>query len=230
MKSVTVFLAGSVLLALAGVAFLTGSRAQRHMADAQEQIATQRYAEALDNLAAAERYLGYARWLPIVGERPLREVQARKAAVQYWQGDYDAVLPVEAEPVSVVDESNVDLQLVVANAAFRAGVARSKDRAALVQALSEAANGYATVLKNDTWNEDAAHNYEYTVRLRDLIAKGPSRVSMPQPQPGADLGEGGAPSPSTSMKGFEIYIPREGNERTPDAGEAGKSAPAQRKG
>ena len=33
-----------------------------------------------------------------------------------------------------------------------------------------------------------------------------------------------------ALKGFEIYIPLEGNERTPAGGEAGKSDPNKRKG
>jgi hypothetical protein len=67
------------------------------------------------------------------------------------------------------------------------------------------------------------------VRLRDEIAKG-RRPPTPAPQEGSDLGEGGAPTPATSMKGFEIYIPLEGNERTPEGGEAGKASAKQRKG
>jgi hypothetical protein len=32
------------------------------------------------------------------------------------------------------------------------------------------------------------------------------------------------------MKGFEIYVPLEGNERSPEGGEAGKASETQRKG
>ena len=229
MKTITVFLIAAVVSTAAGAAFLGVARMQRHMADAQEQAATLQYDAALGSLEAAERYLEYGRWLPFVGAESLREVRARKAAVQYWLGQYEAVLPAQAEPVSAVDESNVELQLVVANAAFRHGLTTAKDRTAMVQALSEAANGYATVLKNNQWHEDAAHNYEFTVRLRDALAKG-TRPPIPQPQQGAELGQGGAPSPATTMKGFEIYIPLEGNERTPEGGEAGKASARQRKG
>jgi hypothetical protein len=229
MKDVTVFLVAAVLCATVGIASLTVARLQRHMADAQEQIATLRYEEAQASLDAAERYLEYGQWLPGLGDDSLKEVRTRKAALLYWQGDYEAVLPAQAEPVAAVDESNADLQLVVANAAFRAGLTRAKERADILQSLNEAVNGYAIVLKNDTWNEDAAHNYEFVVRLRDDIAKG-RRPPTPQPEKGADLGEGGAPSPSTTTKGFEIYIPLEGNERTPASGEAGKAEAKQRKG
>lgn len=230
MKSITALLVGAIVCAAAGASALTAARLQRHMADAQEQIATLQYDAAGASLDAAEGYLRLAQWVPFVGPGSLQEVRARQAALQYWQGEYDAVLPTQAEPVAAVDEGNVELQLVVANAAFRAGFARAADRTALVQALSEAANGYAIVLKNDTWHEDAAHNYEFTVRLRDEIAKGRRPPSPQSEAEGADLGESGAPSPATSMKGFEIYIPLEGNERTPEGGEAGKAGPNQRKG
>ena len=229
MKTITGFLVAALLFVIVGMVSLTASRMQGHLADAQERVATLQYAGAQQSLDAAEGYLEYAQYLPWVGSESLQEVRARKAALLYWQGKYEAVLPVQAEPVAAVDESNANLQLVVANAAFRVGLTRAKERTELVQALSEAANGYAIVLKNNEWQEDAAHNYEYVVRLRDQIAKG-QKPPMPPPEQGAELGEGGAPTPATTLKGFEIYIPLEGNERTPEGGEAGKSEANKRKG
>jgi hypothetical protein len=229
MKSITGFVIGAVVCAAIGALSLSAARLQRHMADAQEQVATLQYAEAQESLDAAEAYLEYGQWLPWIGGDSLKEVRARQAALQYWQRQYDAVLPARAEPVAAVDESNVELQLVVANAAFRVGLAQAADRTVAVQALNEAAAGYLTVLRNDTWHEDAAHNYEYVVRLRDEVAKG-RRPPAEGADEGADLGEGGAPSPATTLEGFEIYIPLEGTERAPDGGEAGKAAPNQRKG
>ena len=228
MKSITGLLIGAVVAVAVGAVGLTTARLQGHMADAQERIATRQYDAARDSLDEAERYLEYGRWVPGVGDDSLREVRARKAALQYWQGQYEAVLPAQAEPVAGVDETNVELQLVVANAAFRAGLEGEKDRTAMVQALNEAAGGYLTVLKNNTWHEDAAHNYEYVVRLRDEVAKG--RRPPVDAEQGEDLGESGAPSPATALKGFEIYVPLEGNERTPEGGEAGKAEAKQRKG
>lgn len=229
MKSVSAFLVAAALFAIVGFGALTAARLQRHMADAQERIATQQYDGAQESLDAAEGYLEFARWLPGVGDDALKQVRARKAALLYWRGDYEGVLPAQAEPVAAVDEENAELQLVVANAAYRASLARAKERADTLQALNEAVNGYAIVLKNDTWAEDAAHNYEYVVRLRDEVAKG-RRPPTPQPEQGADLGEGGAPTPATTTQGFEIYIPLEGNERTPASGEAGKAEANKRKG
>ena len=230
MNSIIGFLIGAVLFAVVGTASLTAARFQRHMASAQEQLATLQYPGARESLDAAEGYLEYGRWLPWVGESSLKEVRARKAALQYWQGDYESVLPAQAEPVALVDETNVELQLVVANAAYRFGQARSKDRDSILQALNEAASGYGTVLKNTVWHEDAAYNYEYISRLRDEIARGRRPPVAQQEEAAADLGEEGAPSPDTSLKGFQIYIPLEGSERTPAGGEAGKAGEKQRKG
>jgi hypothetical protein len=229
MNSMTGLLVGAIVAAAVGIAAVTTARLQRHMADAQERIATRQYDAALASLDEAEGYIEYTGWIPGVGDESLREVRARKAALQYWEGQYEAVLPAQAEPVAGVDETNVELQLVVANAAFRAGLKGEKDRTATVQALNEAAGGYLTVLKNNRWHEDAAYNYEYVVRLRDEVAKG-RRPPAGQPDQGADLGESGAPSPATSLKGFEIYIPLEGNEKAPEGGEAGKAEAKQRKG
>lgn len=229
MKAIAGFLGGALVLALLGSAALAAARYERHMADAQQRTSTGQYVAASESLEAAEGYLGYASWLPGAGDDASREISARKAALQYWQRDYDAIVPPQAEPVTAVDESNVELQFVVANAAFRANPADAKDREALVQALSEAAAGYLTVLKNDRWHEDAAYNYEYVIRLRDEVAKGRRQPPEPKEDDG-EFGESGAPSETTNSSGFKIYIPLQGEERNPEGGEAGKSSPRDRKG
>lgn len=229
MKGIAGFLAGAVVLAVLGGGALAAARYERHMADAQQQAATGAYAEAGQSLARAEESLQYSRWLPGVGDDAANEVRARKAALQYWQRQYEELVPAQPEPVAAVDETNVDLQLIVANAAFRLNPSRAKDRQSLVQALDEAASGYLTVLKNSDWNEAAAYNFEYAVRLRDEVAKG--RKSPPEPkEDDGDLGESGAPSEATSSKGFKIYIPLQGEEKNPEGGEAGKSSAKERKG
>jgi hypothetical protein len=228
-KSVTACLAAAAVFVVVGVVALTASRIERSLADAQERSTTQQYALAKESLDAAHGYLRYARWAPRIGDETVREVRAREAALQYWQGDYATVLPAQAEPVAAVDESNVELQLVVANAAFRNGLKGVTERNAAVQVLNEVANGYLTVLKNNVWHEEAAYNYEYVVRLRDEIAKG-RKPPSDQMQQGMDLGESGAPSESTSTKGFQIYVPLQGEEKAPEGGDAGKASEKVRKG
>lgn len=228
MKSVTAYLIAAAIFAGAGAVGLTAARLQRSLADAQEQSSTQQYGLARQSLEAAEGHLRYARWVPQVGDDTVREVRARQAALLYAQGDFASVLPAQAEPVAAVDESNVELQLVVANAAFRAGLKGVTERAAALQALSEVANGYLTVLKNNTWHEEAAYNYEYVIRLRDEVAKG--RRLPPEITPSdMELGSRGAPSDATT-KGFQIYVPLQGDEKSPEGGDAAKATEKTRKG
>ena len=199
------------------------------MAEAEESLSTLRYAEAAENLGEAASYAEYTRWLPGTGGQSARDLRAREASAQYWQQQYAALLPGDADPVSAVDEENLQLQLVVANSVYRAGQARSTTRETSVQALDEAIAGYATVLKGDTWDERAAYNYEYLVRLRDDLAKGRRKGTPEARSEDASLGTAGAPAKSADMQKFEVYIPLEGEERN-QAAEAGKGSPNKRKG
>lgn len=236
MKSVTGFLVGAILLAGLGAVALSASRADQSMADAQELMATRQFDAAAAQLDAADDALRYARWLPWFGGDALREVAAKRASLQYYQGEYAPLLP-EGDPVAAVDENNVPLQFVVANAVFRDKLeqaAKAKpttptvDRQALIQALDESASGYLTVLKGDEFHQDAAFNYEYTVRLRDQVANGQRPPA--QAAENAELGESGAPSAATTSSGFEIYVPLQSDEKTPAGGDAGKVSTKDRKG
>jgi hypothetical protein len=231
MRSLIVLVIASIVLFVVGAACLGVARLENHMADAQQQLATLQYDAAKESLAAAEEYADDSRWVPFLGRDERQEIRARAAAVQYWKKEYDGVVPAQAEPVAAVGDDNVELQLVVANAAYRLGQGRSKDKASTLKALEEAASGYLTVLKNNTWHSDAAFNYEYIVHLRDELAKGKQPPQPPKDQSeDADNGESGAPSPATSSKGFQIYIPLEQGEKNPAGGEAGKAAAKERKG
>ena len=168
--------------------------------------------------------------MPFLGTDARQEIRARQAAVQYWQRQYDVVLPAGAEPVAAVDEENVELQLVVANSEFRVKQTEFKDKTSTVKALEEAAAGYLTVLKNNTWHPDAAYNYEYIIRLRDQAAKGSQPPPPQKNEEESDNGESGAPTPATSQEGFQIYIPLEQGEKNPTGGEAGKASAKERKG
>jgi hypothetical protein len=228
MRGFAGYLMAAVLLAGAGVFAWGSAKFERDLADAQQDVATERFEEADQRLADAERYASYVRWIPQVGASAERDLATRRAALHYWQKDYASVLPRDTDPVGAVDTANVDLQLVVANAAFRNAQPGVTDKAVQLQALDEAIGSYMAVLKSETWHPDAAFNYEYLLRLRTEIAQG-------RRKPGAtadktdNLGEQGSPAQSTSTKKFEIYVPLEGSERT-ESGEAGKGAAIQKKG
>jgi hypothetical protein len=228
MKGIAGLLIGAVVLGLAGAGCLGVARLEDRMADAGERLSTLQYTAAEESLAQAELDAGRARWVPWLGSDARQEIQARRAALRYWERQYETVVPAQAEPVTAVDDTNLELQLVVANSLYRLGQTRTEDRQTRIKTLDEAASGYLTVLKNDTWHPDAAFNYEYVLRLRDGAAKGRQPPSPNDDD--ADLGEAGGPSPATSKGGFQIYIPLDKGERNPEGGEAGKVPPRERKG
>jgi hypothetical protein len=230
MRSTIGLAIAAIVLGLLGVAFLRVARLEGSMADAGQRLSTLQYDLAQESLTEAEKYAGQARFVPWLGSDARQEIRARQAAIQYWQRQYDTVLPAGAEPVAAVDEENVELQLVVANSAYRVSQKQFKDKASTVKVLEEAAAGYVTVLKNNTWHPDAAFNYEYMIRLRDAAAKGSQPPPPKENEEESDNGESGAPTPATSQEGFQIYIPLEQGEKNPTGGEAGKAAAKERKG
>ena len=229
MKGIAGFVIAALVVALAGGACLAYAGYERTMAAAEQDLATLRYEAAAEKLDAAAGYAGYGRWLPRAGERAARDLRAHQATLQYWQQEYDALLPREADPVGAVEGEPSALQLVIANGAYRAGQARSTDRESTIQELNEAVAGYLTVLKSEEWDERAAYNYEYLVRLRDDLAKGRRKTAPSPDDANASLGAAGAPEMARDMKQYEVYIPLEGEERT-QAAEAGKGTPKARKG
>src|ERR1051325_7937579 len=106
--------AGLVIAVLAfiaiGFAALEVGRYERRMADAQQNLATLKYEDASQELADAGRYAEYAAWVPGLGDRVQHDLRTRKAALNYWQRQYDAVLPRDTDPVGAVDASNPELQ------------------------------------------------------------------------------------------------------------------------
>ena len=228
MKGTIVWGIAAAVLAVAGVVCLRIATVERLVADAQQDLATLNYAHAEQSLTEAEDSIGVARWVPGFGSSVMDEVRARRGALQYWQRKYDVLLPEGADPVAAIEEGNLDLKLVVANAVYRQNQGRYKDREATKQALEESAAAYFAVLKNSAWREDAAYNYEYLIRLRDEQAKGKQAPEGGDASKG-DMGQGGQPSEATSQKGFQIYIPLESQEK-PLGGDAGKAPGKDRKG
>src|SRR6476620_11864275 len=228
MKGFAGYLIVALLMGAAPLFAFGSSVFERNLAEAQQDVATDRFDAAEDRLADAERYAAYARWIPQLGARAERDLATRRAALHYWKKDYASVLPRETDPVGAVDAANVDLQLVVANASFRNTQRGITDKAVQLQALDEAIGSYMAVLKNDSWHPDAAYNYEYLLRLRTEIAQGKRKPGSLQEKTD-NLGEQGTPAQNSSTKKFEIYIPLEGSERT-ESGEAGKGAPIKKKG
>jgi hypothetical protein len=200
------------------------------MALVEEDLSTQQYADASTALSSASGALGWTGWIPRFGERARAEVKSRQAELRYWQQQYKELMPREADPVGAVEGEDVGLQMFVANGVYRAGQVKAKDKDQSIQALQDAVSGYMTVLKGKSWDERAAYNYEYLVRVRDELRNGKRKALPPPPmEQEGNNGEAGAPFEPTNTKAFEIYIPLEEQERT-KASEAGKASPNARKG
>jgi hypothetical protein len=230
MKGLIGFLAGAVILVAVGAICMAVWRIEGSLADVREQTATLQFERAQQRLDAAGDDVGYLGWLPRVGNEYRDQIQIRRAVLQYWQGNYDALIAQPAEP-RATEPAPLDVQLVVANAAYRDGQAHAMDRAATLQALDDAVADYATVLRNAPWHPDAAYNYEYVVRLRDELTKS-RRPTAPRAESKAEdteLGVQGYPA-VTGRDKFEIYIPLDKGESAPGGGDAGKAPPGARKG
>jgi hypothetical protein len=227
MKAIAGYLFTAIGLALVGAICLLAGRLDRDMAHAQQSVSALRYDEADETFASAERYLDYSSRLPWIGDGPVNDVRTRRAALRYWQGQYEAITSQQPDVVSGVQANNIGLQLVVANAVYRAGRMQAKDRLATIQAVDAGIQAYLAVLKSATRQEDAAYNYEYLVRLRDQLTEGRGAIRLP---PGGDPnGTAGSPLERGDASGFKIYIPLEQEERD-KAGGAGKIGPVKRKG
>lgn len=233
MKGIAGYVMGAAVLALLGSVCLATSRLEREMAGAQEALVTLDYEASDATLETVERYYEYASRLPGIGTGPLNDVRARKAALRYWQGEYGGLVPADkANPVEDVAPDNVHLQLIVANALFRSGQARAKDRATTLAILDAGINAYLTVLNNAERQEDApyleeaAYNYEYLVRLRDELGR--RRRDLPPPSSDRPLGVEGQAEEGKSEDEFKTYVPLEKKER--EDGDAGKDGPRVRKG
>jgi hypothetical protein len=230
MKGITGYLVAAAALALLGAALVGAGLLERDMAQAQANVTTMNYDDVEATFDAAERYYEYGSHVPWIGNGPVNDVRARKAALHYWQKSYTTILPQQTDPVGAVASDNTALQLIVADTVYRTGQAQSKDKETTMQALNAGINGYLVVLKNTARQEDAAFNYEYLIRLRDEVDKGKRK-----PGPGdavlkgPDGAAGAPPTLDSTMSDFKIYIPLESQERQ-DQGVAGKAGPLKRKG
>lgn len=229
-QGVAGYLIGAVLAAAAGGVCLAASAFEQHVADAQEYFATGDYDRAADALEAANGYAAYVRWMPWVGRGTADDLRTREAALQYWRGEYAGLAGAPEGSIADTDPDNVDLQLVVANAAYRARQPQMTERMAAIRVLDEVLANYLNVLRHSAWREDAAYNYEYLARLRDDLARNRRRPPGEEAADGERDALGAAGMPTVPAEGgqFEIYIPLDREER--EDGEAGQTEARPRRG
>ncbi|MGC4080862.1 MAG: hypothetical protein QM736_01765 [Vicinamibacterales bacterium] len=236
MKSIAGGLILAVLLFAAGTLSMREARHARRLADAQQRLVTLQYTdeEGLDTDATVIDRL----------PRPIglgQGVEARhQATVSYWLARYtsltDMVAPGSGPPVQ-----DAQLLFLAANAAFRTSAPQSDDKKGVVSRLDGVVQAYADVLRHDPTLVDAAFNYEYVVKLRDQIAKGPRGLKKGESKPAredssVDLpigrtihGSPGGPPESESMSDFKTVTPMRYDEREEQM-DPGRGQKIQRKG
>jgi hypothetical protein len=209
-----------IAIALAIGAWASWSEAQRasRMGDATQQIATLQHAE-VD-----------------------REVDAATTAtVNYWLGQYSGIT---ADTNNA--EADAHVLRTVANAAYRESERHPLAGSAAVQRLDGVLQAYASALKASPRDVEAAYNYEYVARLRDLVARAPQGKPLKRgpatatatalgaealAKAAGDLPSGptihgrpGAPPPEAKMEDLQMLAPMEYGDREaqPEATPGGK--------
>jgi hypothetical protein len=222
---------------VAAVAFAAEARRSRAAASAYERIATLQYART-SFVVDEEEAPPPAVPLPVGALAD--ESTWQRALASYWRVDYDSL----ADPAGLMAEegaaSDPELLFLAANSAFRLALARqTDDRAVNVERLDRVMDSYADVLRADGNHRDAAFNYEFTVRLRDLLAgtrnaqRIPENLGIPIPSPDLPVGPtihgypGGPPGDLPGSE-FNTIAPMPYEER--DANDPGMGPVLRRRG
>lgn len=217
MKSFAALIVTTLVIVLVGVVLWFAGESERRLADAEYTLVTLRYERAAADLQSATS----TGLLDPILRRVSRGADDERAIAQYWNGDYQALTGSE----------DPKIQLLAANAEYRALRAAGGPWQSVVGRLDAIAKRYADIVRADAASEEAAFNYEFVVRLRAAVLK--SKQPLPAGDPAlVDLtvhGEAGAPPRDTDAKKFKMIVPMLPDERQ-EAEEAGRTGQKLRKG
>ena len=210
-----------LLLLASGTAFWTIGRLERRLADGHKQLATLQYAAPADEYGDIERSLRYIGRLPSPGATMLADAREQRATSQYWLSQYGAMTP-ERDSSGQLTEHDPEVLFLAANAVYHSSQNLEKDREAAIRALETAMKSYVDVLKSSPGHIDAAYNYEFVVRKRNLLAQPRPATPLKPDAPATIHGRPGAPPKDSDYASFKIVIPKRTEERdNPDTGEGG---------
>lgn len=206
----------ALILVAAGAILWRSSELERRLAAAERDLVTLRYESAASGAAVPGGRL--AALMPGAG-RTVADAKTIETTAGYWQGNYDDV------------SENPGAKLLAANASYRAIRKTGGSWQAVVGRMDTLVKQYAEILREDPSNTEAVFNYEYLVRLRQVIA------ARKQPVAPADIadsgitihGFAGAPPEESDMKKFKMIVPMRPDERL-EAEKAGKGTTKVRKG
>ena len=211
MKRSVGILAAVVLLLLIGAAALMAGRFERRMAIAQEDMAVFDFVDPMADYAALEEDVAA---LPLLSQRPLREIHRRRAMLQYWQSDYADLVEVARTASKTEDANSVDpeMRVLAANALYRVAQRGPQDRPTLLRNLDAAIRAYDEALRSGVARPDVAFNYELAVRMRDEVGAG-KRKALTSPKTDDTEsdpnmhGDPGEPPKDMKVEQFQIRVP-----------------------
>ena len=226
---------GILLLAVVGAVLLMAGRFERRMAIAQEDMAVLDFADPQADYAALEEDLA---GMPLVSQRPLKEIRRRRATLQYWQADYADLIQVARTANAADDADSIDpeMRVLAANALYRVAQRGPQDRATLLKNLDAAIRAYSEALRAGVERPDIAFNYELAVRMRDEIGGG-KRKALANPKSDDTEsdpnmhGDPGEPPKDMKVEQFQIRIPMDPKEiKQSQEQAAGTGAPRRKRG
>ena len=235
MKRSIGIIAAVLFLVLVGAAALMAGRFERRMAIAQEDMAVLDFADPMADYAALEKDV---EGIPLVAERPLREIRRRRAMLQYWQSDYADLIEVARTSSKSEDPDSIDpeMRVLAANALYRVAQRGPQDRATLLKNLDAAIRAYDEALRSGVVRPDVAFNYELAVRMRDEVGAG-KRKALTNPKTDDTEsdpnmhGDPGEPPKDMKVEQFQIRIPMDPKEiKQSQEQAAGTGAPRRKRG
>ena len=215
MKSVASLIIIVILLVVTGTVLWFASQTEARVAAAEYALVTLRYERAAQELDEAR---GRGVLEPLM--RRLSGDATDSSLARYWSGDY----------ASLAEAEDARLKLLATDAEYRMLRSTGGTYQAFVARLDSISKRYADVLRSDPTSEDAAYNYEFTLRLRRAALAAKQTIPGLEPAAGITVhGVPGAPPPDSDAKKFKMIVPMMPDERQ-EAEEAGRTAKKIRKG
>ena len=157
------------------------------------------------------------RWLP-AALRPVADTGAQqKATGDYWLTRYDDLVRTRG------GDPDPAVRLAAANAAYRVARRSGEPGMAMAERLDAVREAYGEVLTLDPANADAAWNYEFVARTRDVVARArvagrarpaPETPGLARPRGTVTVhGAASAPPPDVKAEEFETIAPMDFGDR-----------------
>jgi hypothetical protein len=223
----------SLALIVTGEAMRRASHVEMSLSAAEAALATLDIDEADRQYGTVEENLTLAGQLPFIGAQLLSDVRQDRALVSYWRGDYAGVPSDEADLAK--DSVSADLVHIAGNAAYRRVKGQHTGQEG-AQDLDGVLRMYGLLLKKNPGHLDGAYNYEYIVRLRNVLSRQKPGQSVKGGDPNNNdtappsiHGDKGQPPTDMPPEQFNVIVPLKPEERG-ELMRAGTSGPVRRKG